>query len=422
MYKKIAFLLLAVSMTLAACQPVETPAATPTTAPAVDEPAAAPTTAGEVQVPAAGDDLITAVNCREVNILEAYADFPPVTENDWILGSDDAVFTITEYSDYQCPYCAPFAPVLEQMVAENPDQYRLVYRHFPLSFHANAVIAAQAAEAAGKQDKFFEMSALIFANQAEWAEVSQEEFATLATGYATELGLDVEQFTADFTSEETNKKVLADQAVAQEIGIPGTPFLFINGIPYQGNNTPEDIAAFVEILSTLKSLEPRQMGCPELAIDTTRTYTATITTDKGDIVVELYPDKAPFTVNSFIALANSGWYDGVSFHRVLPGFVAQTGDPSGTGIGNPGYMYNNEISDLQFDKPGILAMANSGPENNGSQFFITLDAQPQLNDAYTIFGQVISGMDVVESLTPRDPTQQGELPEGDKVLSITIAE
>ena len=100
-------------------------------------------------------------------------------------------------------------------------------------------------------------------------------------------------------------------------------------------------------------------------------YIATIHTEKGDIVIQLFPDKAPLAVNSFVFLARQGWFDGVTFHRVIPGFAAQAGDPSGTGKGNPGYFFNNEISDLKFDKPGMVGMANSGPDTNGSQFFIT---------------------------------------------------
>jgi len=126
-------------------------------------------------------------------------------------------------------------------------------------------------------------------------------------------------------------------------------------------------------------------------------------------------------VNSFIYLAQQGWFDNVSWHRVLPNFVAQTGDPTGTGFGGPGYIFNNEVSDsLKFDRAGLVAMANSGADTNGSQFFVTYAEAPSLDGGYTIFGEVTSGMDVVQKLTPRDPSQPGELPEGDTILSITI--
>jgi len=127
-------------------------------------------------------------------------------------------------------------------------------------------------------------------------------------------------------------------------------------------------------------------------------------------------------VNNFIFLARDGWYDNVMFHRVLPGFVAQTGDPTGTGYGGPGFLYVNESSDLKFDKPGVLAMANSGMDTNGSQFFITYAPLSQLDGGYTIFGQVIEGMDVVEKLTPRDPENTPDPPQGDSITEVIITE
>jgi cyclophilin family peptidyl-prolyl cis-trans isomerase len=161
---------------------------------------------------------------------------------------------------------------------------------------------------------------------------------------------------------------------------------------------------------------------PAMTIDTHKQYFANVKMAKGgEFVVQLYPDKAPITVNSFVFLANQGFYNGVTFHRVLDGFMAQGGDPSGTGGSGPGYQFVNENSDLTFDKAGVVAMANAGPDTNGSQFFITFGPQPQLNGGYTIFGQVISGMDVVNGLTRRDPQQNPTFP-GDAMESVTITE
>ena len=159
-----------------------------------------------------------------------------------------------------------------------------------------------------------------------------------------------------------------------------------------------------------------------MMIDQDKKYTATVTMAKGgEFVIELYPDKAPRTVNSFVFLAREGYFDGVTFHRVLEGFMAQGGDPTGTGMGGPGYEFINENSDLTFDKAGVVAMANAGPDTNGSQFFITFGPTPQLNGGYTIFGQVTSGMDVVNGITRRDPEQNPDFP-GDAIESITITE
>ena len=161
---------------------------------------------------------------------------------------------------------------------------------------------------------------------------------------------------------------------------------------------------------------------PPMTIDASRKYFATFTMAKGgEFVVELYADKAPVAVNSFVFLAREGYFDGVTFHRVLDGFMAQSGDPTGTGAGSPGYQFEDELSDLTFDKAGILAIANSGPNTNGSQFFITYVPTPHLNGKHTIFGQVIEGMDVVNGLTRRDPNQNPTF-EGDAIETITITE
>jgi cyclophilin family peptidyl-prolyl cis-trans isomerase len=163
-------------------------------------------------------------------------------------------------------------------------------------------------------------------------------------------------------------------------------------------------------------------GPPPMLIDTSKQYTATVKMEKGgEFVIQFYPEQAPITVNSFVFLAREGFFDGVTFHRVLEGFMAQGGDPTGTGGGGPGYKFVNEDSDLRFDKAGVVAMANAGRNTNGSQFFITFGPTPQLDGGYTIFGQVISGMDVVNNLLRRDPNQRPDYI-GDVIESITIQE
>jgi cyclophilin family peptidyl-prolyl cis-trans isomerase len=161
---------------------------------------------------------------------------------------------------------------------------------------------------------------------------------------------------------------------------------------------------------------------PPQQVDVSARYLAAVEMeDGGRFVIELYPEKAPVTVNSFIFLACKGFYDGATFHRVLDGFMAQTGDPTGTGSGGPGYQFQNEDSDLTFDKAGVVAMANSGRDTNGSQFFITFGPAPHLNGGYTIFGQIIEGMDVVNGITRRDPAANPNFP-GDAIKTITITE
>lgn len=164
-------------------------------------------------------------------------------------------------------------------------------------------------------------------------------------------------------------------------------------------------------------------AAPPMAIDVDKQYVATFTLAKGgEFVVELFDDQAPVTVNNFVFLARQGYYDGTTFHRVLDGFMAQGGDPTGTGMGGPGYQFEDEFSpELTFDRPGLLAMANAGPNTNGSQFFITYAPTPHLTGLHTIFGEVVEGMDVVNGITRRDPNQNPDFA-GDAIATITITE
>jgi cyclophilin family peptidyl-prolyl cis-trans isomerase len=143
---------------------------------------------------------------------------------------------------------------------------------------------------------------------------------------------------------------------------------------------------------------------PQMQIETNRTYHVVIKTNKGDIHLELNPAEAPMTVNNFVALARDGYYDGVTFHRVVPRFVIQGGDPAGTGSGGPGYQFQDEAVNRPY-KAGTVAMANAGPNTNGSQFFICLEDQPGLPPNYTIFGDTVAGMDVVSNIRVGDVMQ-----------------
>jgi len=141
-----------------------------------------------------------------------------------------------------------------------------------------------------------------------------------------------------------------------------------------------------------------------MQIETNRTYNAVIKTNKGDIHLVLNPAEAPMTVNNFVTLARDGYYDGVTFHRVVPHFVIQGGDPTGTGSGDPGYKFQDEAVKRPY-KAGTVAMANAGPNTNGSQFFICLEDQPGLPPNYTIFGDTVAGMDVVRNIRVGDVMQ-----------------
>lgn len=402
---------------LAACNVGQPAAAAPTPS------SPAPVTAAPSGYPAMQCTSISAP--RDVTYFNRMP-YAPITEADWARGSADAPITVLVYSDFQCPSCADFAQTLSRLQSEYPDAIRIVYRHYPLigtpeqPLNDKAAMAVVAAEAAGQQGMFWEMYDVLFSQQAEWENLSLEEFNDWLLQQATALQMDSSAFASALESEELAAAAQAawDDGQAQQLGTP--PYVITNEGPHGGPIDYESLS----IIFRLKLLAERQFNrCPDMQLEPGKGYLATIRTQQGDIVVELFPQAAPFAVNSFVFLAQQGWFEDITFHRVLPGFVAQAGDPSGTGYGGPGYAFAIEPSPgLSFDRSGLLAMANSGPTSNGSQFFITYGPAQHLNGGYTIFGQVIKGMDIIEGLTPRDPSQALGLPPGDTILDITIEE
>lgn len=174
--------------------------------------------------------------------------------------------------------------------------------------------------------------------------------------------------------------------------------LFLTGVIKMPSSTPKP--------------QPQSYNSPiPMVIDVNKKYTALIKTDKGDLTLELYPQDAPVTVNSFVSLARKGFYNGLTFHRIIPGFMAQGGDPTGTGSGGPGYKFQDEFSSRTHQE-GSLSMANSGPGTNGSQFFICYAPQPHLNGKHTVFGQLTQGMDALKKLVNGDKMNQVIITEG----------
>ena len=347
--------------------------------------------------------------------------FAPASEADHVRGADNPLVTITEYSDYQDPRSGLFAQVVDQLLEEHPNDVRVVSRTFPLiKINDKAALAAQAAAAAAEQDKFWEMHHLLYAQQENWISMSVEDFEQWLSAQASALGMDVDQFQSDLKREDIVAKVEEAWESGQKIGLPGTPLILINGQIYGG---PRDYNSLNDIVQLIRLGKRQYTSCPPVTVQQNKQYIATLQTEKGDIVIQLFADKAPMTVNSFLFLARHGWYDNITFHRVIPELFAQTGDPSGTGKGNPGYYIITELDpSLTFDKPGMVAMVNSGPDTSGSQFFITYAPAPQYNGQYTIFGEVLSGMDVLEQLTPRDAQPGADTPPGDQLIRVTVEE
>ncbi len=401
-------------LTLAACGAKPTPTAPP-----------APTATVKPVATATAEIGCSVVDAKPTKEASTNG-LPPITTTDYVRGPEGAPVTLLAYCDFQSAQCELFNRVLDQLEKDHPDDLRVVLRPFPVPTSVvpsldKSQLSAQAAVAAGDQGKFWEMRDLLHGQYSAWVKLSPTDFRQWVVEQAGTLDLDSAQFAKDLTSSDTATRVQSLYGDAAKLGIGAIPTVFINGtlqqraaLSYDGLNSTIGLLA----------LSRREFStCPSFSIDPNKQYTATLHTVKGDIVIELFADKAPLAVNSFAFLAKQGWFDGVTFHRVIPGFVAQAGDPSGTGAGGPGYYFKNEVSSgLSFDKPGVVGMANSGPDTNGSQFFITYAPEPQLDGTYTIFGQVIKGMDVVEALTARDPQATPGLPPGDKMLSVTIEE
>jgi cyclophilin family peptidyl-prolyl cis-trans isomerase/protein-disulfide isomerase len=347
--------------------------------------------------------------------------FPPPTETDYSIGPGDASVTITEYCDFQSPICVSMAAVVSNVYVNHPNEIRFVFRPVPLVGQLDkSELAIQAALAADEQENFWNMYDVLFQKNFEWAGLSPDDFKAWITKEASGLGLDGAKFQATMNSIETATRVKSMYEAARQSQLQAVPLILINGSPQ-----PSFAIDYPTMESTIALIvlgKRQYTQCPPFMIDPKKQYVATLETEKGNVVINLFANKAPLAVNSFVFLAREGWFDGVVFHRVLPGFAAQTGDPSGTGRGGPGYLFKNEIDpSLKFDKPGMVGMANSGPDTNGSQFFITYAPATHLDKVYTVFGQVLSGMDVLEKLTPRDP-QKGNQPAGDKLLHVTIEE
>jgi cyclophilin family peptidyl-prolyl cis-trans isomerase/predicted DsbA family dithiol-disulfide isomerase len=336
-------------------------------------------------------------------------------------GSKDAPVTIITFSDYQCTECAILAASLKQIRIIHSKDVRLIYLHAPQANHDKDDKAIQAVEAADLQGKFWEMHDLLFAQQREWYSLPPADFEAWAVRQAVSLGMDKDRFRSDYEgSLVADRLKQAVQFASSGISF-APPVLFVNSTsPYTGL---VDLAS-LDAIVRMDALTSRQYSnCPTRNVNPLKQYIATFQLEKGDVVFQLFPEESPLAVSNFISLAKSGWYDNISFYRVIPGQIVMSGDPSGTGYGNPGYLFDTEISaSLNFDQPGMLAMDNNGPDTNGSRFFINLAPQDQINGQYTIIGKVISGMNVLSTLNARNPQPGIYLPPGDVMIRITIEE
>ena len=357
--------------------------------------------------------------------IEPYSLPTPLTP-DHILGvQDNPAITLIVYTDQQCPYCAAFYPVVQQLLAEYPNQLQVIFRHLPLFMvHDKAFIAAQALEAVALQDEsaYFALQETLFSTQDEWSALSPEEFSAHLRELIPTLGIDPTKFDEDMMNQETIQNLFTELDANIAAGIASTPFLVLNGQPY---TTPSRDLSTLRTVIELELLSQHQFDtCPPRVITDENEYIATLLTTQGEIIIKLYAQQAPLAVNNFIYLSQQGWYDNNPFYSVIAGQFALTGDPTGSSLGTPGYTFRTETDPgLTFDRAGVVAMNNAGsPNSNGSQFFLTYGPLPEFNGKFTIFGQVIEGMEILESLALRDPSQDATNLYFDQILSVTIDE
>jgi cyclophilin family peptidyl-prolyl cis-trans isomerase/predicted DsbA family dithiol-disulfide isomerase len=337
-----------------------------------------------------------------------------------IAGPVDAPVTIVVFSDFQCPACAFLAASLKQIRLTHTTDARIIYVNIPIPSRDKDALATQVVEAADLQGKFWEMHDFLFERLSEWSGLTPAAFETWIIQQVASIGLDPAKFQGDFKGKIVAERLQRTiQSSASQAISP--PILFVNSTArYTG------LADFssLDTVVRMEALSARQFSsCPTWVINPLKQYIATLHTGRGDVEIQLFPDKAPMAVDNFVSLARNGWYDHITFYRKVPDLLVMTGDPSETGMGNPGYLFGTEISSsLHFDRPGLVCMDNSGPGTNGSRFFITLAPAAQFDGQYTVIGMVLSGMNVLTALAPRDPKPGITLPPGDGLISVTIQE
>jgi cyclophilin family peptidyl-prolyl cis-trans isomerase/protein-disulfide isomerase len=347
------------------------------------------------------------------------APLSPITDADRVRGPQDAPVTLVVYCDYQTPGCVQLAPILDILREWHPDDLRVVHRLFPLiGIQDKSSLAAQAVLAAEKQGAFWEMHDALYREFEAWLSLEPSAFENWLFDLASEIGLDQDSFQTALKEGEYAEAVQTMYEESAAAGISVSPFVFLNGEWFR---TPLNLVN-LEMAVRLSALTNRQYQTyPPFTIDLQREYYARVSLDVGEVLIQLYPLSAPMAVNNFIFLAQDGWYDGVAFYKVVPERYVETGDPSDTGLGDPGYHFADEIDPARrFDQPGVLAMVSGGPDTNGSRFLITLSSVPEWNDNYTIFGKVVQGLELLTQLETRDPFEDFLAPAPAIIQSIEI--
>ena len=290
-----------------------------------------------------------------------------VNASDWIIGPEDAALTIIEYADFQCPYCSGASLQLLNYQKNHSSDVRLVFRHFPLSFHEKAIPAALAADAAGYQGMFFEAEQFLFETQDEWSGLENNDVFTewLVREFEKFSDLDFDLWYLAFSDRDNETALHKQYSQVLSTGIVnGTPTVFLN---YTDSDYMFDDDSLDKLLESIRMKDKKFSECPDVVISEDASYTAVLETGIGDISIELFPDTAPEAVNNFIFLAGSGWFDGIMFQDNEEGFLIRAG-----GSADPGYRIENGTGEYTLaDGAGYIGIQNSSNGRNAGSFFIT---------------------------------------------------
>lgn len=328
----------------------------------------------------------------------------PVGPNDWQRGPSDAPVTLLLYTDVHCLTCMRLHNALRQILERHPDDVRLVVRQFPLI--ENRPLAGPVSEAlfsAGGMGAFWDLYDFLTDHYSEWVTLDEDQFIGWLESASLPTSIDQATLIDDLTNNRYADHVEAVYRTRLAQGVPGVPLLLINSEPFPITADPISLEAAVR----LAILSARQYPFPpERVIDPDSDYLAELELDVGVIIVQLFAQEAPLAVNSFIFLAREGWYDGSPVTRIIPDRLIELGDPTGTGLGDPGFYYPSETgAGLSFDRPGMVGMTNSGPGTTSGRFFITLEPMPSLDDSHTILGRVVNGLDHLAGLPAHDASE-----------------
>ena len=292
-----------------------------------------------------------------------------VNASDWIIGPEDAALTIIEYADFQCPYCSGASLQLLNYQQKHSEDVRLVFRHFPLSFHEKAILAALAAKAAGYQGMFFEAEQFLFETQDEWSGLENNEvFKEWLIGeFGKFSDLDFDLWYLAFSDRDNEADLHKQYSQVLSTGIVnGTPTVFLN---YADSDYMFDDDSLDKLLESIRMKDKKFTECPDVVISEDASYTAVLKTGIGDIHIELFPDTVPDAVNNFIFLAVSGWFDGFRFQDNEEGFLVRAG-----GSADPGYRIDDGSGEyLPADGAGYIGIQNCASGQNAGSFFITYD-------------------------------------------------